>query len=270
MTTQFDEDTALVPIGDGAFLGTIVSTWSVGRGPNGGYLAAIILRALTLSTHDPARAPRSLTVQYLTPPVEGPIRIETTIERAGGAMTMLSARAVQNERTVALAMSAFSAPRTGIDLVSPSMPDVPPPEALAPPQRPEAPLPSFASRYDYRWAVGDAPFSGSPLARTGGWIRLGEPRVADALLVAAFADGWIPSVYPRLRAPAATPTIDLTIHFRTRLPLPDAAPQDFYCVVFQSRLAAEGFFEEDGEIWSRDGVLIAQSRQLALLYPFRT
>lgn len=269
MTTQFDDDTALVPAGPGAFAGNIAPTWSVGRGPNGGYLAAIILRALTLATDDPARVPRSLTVHYLAPPAEGPIRIETTIERAGGAMTMVSARAVQDGRTVALAMSAFSAPRAGIDLAGPTMPDAPPPEALAPPERPEALLLSFAARYDYRWAIGDPPFSGSLQSRTGGWMRLAESRVADALLIAAFTDGWIPSVYPRLRAPAATPTVDLTIHFRTRLPLPSAAPDDFYFVVFQSRLAAEGFFEEDGEIWSREGVLLAHSRQLALLYPFR-
>jgi acyl-CoA thioesterase len=57
------------------------------------------------------------------------------------------------------------------------------------------------------------------------------------------------------------PTIDLTIHFRADLPL----PSDYVLVTFESRLSHGGFVEEDGAIWSRDGHLIAQSRQLALL-----
>ena len=49
------------------------------------------------------------------------------------------------------------------------------------------------------------------------------------------------------------------------LPLPDAQPHDFYLAVFRTRTARDGFLEEDSEIWSRDGRLVAQSRQLGLL-----
>jgi acyl-Coa thioesterase superfamily protein len=35
----------------------------------------------------------------------------------------------------------------------------------------------------------------------------------------------------------------------------------------QTKLIGDGFLEEDGAIWSRDGQLLAQSRQLALVLP---
>jgi hypothetical protein len=60
------------------------------------------------------------------------------------------------------------------------------------------------------------------------------------------------------------PTIDLTMHFRTAFPLEGAQAEDFYLGRYGARLGRDGFFEEDGELWDKNGRLIAQSRQLAL------
>jgi acyl-CoA thioesterase len=78
------------------------------------------------------------------------------------------------------------------------------------------------------------------------------------------ADGYYPAVWARLTEPYAAPTIDLTVHVRA--PLPVTGP---LLARFTTNLAKDGFFEEDGELWSRDGTLVAQSRQLALLLPMR-
>jgi acyl-CoA thioesterase len=83
-------------------------------------------------------------------------------------------------------------------------------------------------------------------------------------------DAWPPVVFPVATELLVAPTVDLTIHFRSPLPLEGAAPDDYYLGVFWSHLARDGFFEEDGELWSKDGVLIAQSRQLALTLPVRS
>ena len=52
----------------------IAPGWRAGRGPHGGYLAAILLRALTVTVDDPARTPRSLTIHYTSAPEPGPSR----------------------------------------------------------------------------------------------------------------------------------------------------------------------------------------------------
>jgi len=267
VTENFAADTALTRVDATTFDGYIDRGWGVGRGVNGGYIAAIILRALGMVVADAERTPRSLTVQYVAPPAEGPVRVAVAVEHQGRSITMLSARMYQDDRLLANALSAFAKPRLSIEYRGEEMPAVPPPEELEPFSPPGFGMLTFFARYHYRWAIGAAPFSGAAQARTGGWLRFAEPYLVDYLAVAAFTDAWVPSIFPVLTTRAPVPTIDLTIHFRVRLPLPGATPDDFYFVHFQSRCASEGFFEEDGEVWSRDGTLIAQSRQLALLPP---
>ena len=55
----------------------------------------------------------------------------------------------------------------------------------------------------------------------------------------------------------------------TPLPLPpaDLSPDAFLKLRIASTTSTRGYFSEDCEVWTPGGVLLAQSRQLALLAP---
>lgn len=269
-TTEFDRDTAVEPLGDGLWSATVSDRWAVPRGPNGGYIAALMLRAMEGAVGDPERAPRSLTLHYLRPPVPGTeATVHTTIERAGRTLTTVSARLVQDDRTMVLAIGAFAGDfPTVADYATPA-PDagpVPDPSELHT-LDPAPGVPPIALRTAMAPVFGPVPMSGGAEALTGGWLRLAEPRPADAAVIAFYADAWLPSPFARLTTPAPAPTVDLTIHFRARLPHPGMSDGDPVLARFSSSTSHGGFFEEDGAIWAPDGTLLAQSRQLALLFP---
>ncbi|HYF25955.1 MAG TPA: thioesterase family protein [Baekduia sp.] len=258
----FAADTAVAP--DGAC--EITGNWNAPTGPNGGYLAAILLRGMQQAVGDPARPPRSLTCHYLRAPKPGPAHVETTIERTGRSLTTVSARLVQDGRPAVLGLGAFSggyAPAGEWTLPPPE--DFPAFEDLEPVERHPKMAP-IAHRFEMRWAVGALPFTGGPEAVSGGWLRLAEERPPlDGPLVALLTDAWMPASFSRLSAPALAPTIDLTIHFRAPLPLADTDAEEPVLLLFRTRHAQGGFAEEDGEVWTRDGRLLAMSRQLSLL-----
>jgi len=261
---RFERDTAVVPAGANRFHARFDPGWSV-VGPNGGYIAAIALRALEASVADPARAPRSLNLHYIARPESGPVDLEARIERRGRSLTTATLRMVQDERLVCLAIGAFSLSRGGLSFDHAQMPEVSPPEQCEPMER----RVEVHQRYECRWALGPQPFTTTGgQALCGGWIRLAEPRIVDAPLVAAYTDAFPPAIFahaPRDEIGRGVPTIDLTIHFRRSLPLANAGADDFVLAFFRTRQVSDGFLEEDGEVWSRDGVLLAQSRQLALV-----
>jgi len=261
--TRFSSDTAVTPLGGGRYAATIDPGWWIQRGPNGGYLAAIVLRAIVAEAGDAERRPRSLTLHYLRPPVAGPCEVAVVVERAGRGLTTVSARLAQDGRDCILALAALGLDRPGPTLDEQAAPAVPrpdeaPPRVEADPDRMAIPI---RDRYETRPAIGSMPFEPGPEAVTGGWIRTEDGDPVDEVLLAALADAWPPAIFSRLELPVGVPTVDLTIHFR-------AAPSgaDEWCLVrFRTRVAAEGYLEEDGEVWSSDGRLLAQSRQLAVL-----
>jgi acyl-CoA thioesterase len=260
----FDADTAVEPLGGGRFAAEMSERWWVGRGPNGGYVAAVILRAIQAAAGG-ERAPRSLTVHYPRAPHAGPVELAVKVEREGGRATFLSARMEQEGEVQATALAVLSENWSGNGYSELEMPDAGEPGELHTPDPGAAPgLPRMLQNYRVRPALGEPAFSGGP-ARNGAWIRTREPHLLDAPLAAALLDTWFPASFVRVESPRPAPTIDYTVHFRSPLPPPGASPEDAYLIAFESGLARDGFFEEDGQLWSADGTLLAQSRQLALL-----
>jgi acyl-CoA thioesterase len=268
--TRFDRDTAVAPLGAGRYGARMDTAWWIQRGPNGGYVAATIVRAMEAELAAAAgpggvgsRQLRSLTVHYLAAPPEGDVEIAVTIERAGRSLSTLSARMSDGERTLALALAAFASPYPGADAYELARPPAEAPDEM-PPAPTDAPM-AFARNFRMLPVLGEWPFSSGEEPSTGGWMQLAEDRPLDAALVVALSDAWFPAPFTRLDAPTAAPTIDLTVHVRAALPL-DNQP---VLGEFSSSTLRDGFFEEDGTMFTADGTLLAQSRQLALLLPAR-
>ena len=251
---SFQSATTPEPLGGGRYRATMDRAWWIVRGPNGGYVAAILVRAMESELRMPERQLRSLTVHYPRVPPEGDVEIEVAIERSGRGLSTISARLLDGNRLIALALGAFSgAYESPLSYDEAPMPGVALPDPLPPP-RDDGPMP-FANQWRMAGALGR---DGRP--HTGGWMLPREEHPVDAALLVALADAWIPAPFVVTGAPFAAPTIDLTVHVRAALPLP---PQPVLGE-FRSTVSRDGFFEEDGRLWAPDGTLLAQSRQLAL------
>jgi acyl-CoA thioesterase len=250
-----DADTALERIGEGRWRGEISERWWILQGPYGGYLSAFLVRALREAVGDARRLPRSLSAHFLAAPVAGPVEVAATVERSGGSATAVTLRMEQDGRPMVLALANAGEWREQ----DPAWDDARPPEVPGPEACPEVPLaglPPFLDNFEIRWAEGEP-----GRARNVTWVRPRPATPLDHIAVTALADTMIPAAFTRFGRPLVVPTLDLTVHFRAPLPVED----EWALCVFESRLAAGGTWEEDGEVWSRGGRLLAHSRQLAVV-----
>jgi acyl-CoA thioesterase len=270
--TRFEAETSVQRVAPGEYRAEVVRSWWIVNGPNGGFVAALVLRAIVAEVDDPQRRPRSLTLHYLRAPAEGPVRIDVTVERSGRTVTNVSARMSQDGRTMVLALAALAVDRDSPVAFDdrpglPTLEDgsaVPLPEQVPPTEVDRDRDVPLREHYDLRWVLGDPPFQpreAGAVARCGGWLRPAEAVAIDEVALAAMSDAWLPPIFSRHAVALAVPTIDLTVHFRS---LP-SDPLDFCFVEFDSPVAHAGYLVEHGRLWDRHGRLLAESRQLAVL-----
>jgi acyl-CoA thioesterase len=268
MSVRFEEETAVSPLGGGRYAASFSRDWFVFAGPNGGVVAAVVLRACMAEIADGSRPPRTLTVHYLAPPAEGPAEVQVTVERAGRGISFVSARLTQAGAAKATALAAFGPARgEGMRWDARPRPELPPPGEC--PELDEASgengPPAIRDRWECRWGLGDnGPLDADRGTLTGGWLRARDAAVVDHVLVAAMADAWAPPMIVRRGDHVfGVPTVELTVHFRDSADLATLDPKGWFACTFHTDVVQEGFAEEDGCIWSADGRLVAMSRQLA-------
>ncbi|MFA4928415.1 MAG: thioesterase family protein [Patulibacter sp.] len=285
-TTAFERATAVTRDGD-RYVADVDLDWAAPTGPNGGYLAAIVVRAVEAEA-DPEqqRQLRSLSLQYLRSAGEGPLELEVRTVRSGRRLASVAVTARQQGREV---LTGFASLATrGLDQVGAWSPPLP---AVAGPPAPDAEaapidrfdrsgghwldlppgLPPIVGQLRIAPRIGTGPYTGRTVApgepiETGGWMGSPEPQRIDAAYLAQLTDFWWPPALEVMTAPAIAPTIDLTIHVQADLPVGGLDPAAVLGA-FRTSVAANGLAEEDGTLFLPDGTLLARSRQLALLAP---
>ena len=198
--------------------------WWIERGPNGGYVAAVVLRALATAVEDPARTPAVLHRPLPRAAGEGPVQIDVQIERPGRMLTFVSGRAAPGRspdrhragrlrRRRCPAWSSATCSRPTSCRPRPSTPTVIPPAMRR------------SSRCGSATSCAGRSARRSSAARRrrslGGWIRL-RPGRGHAAPPTTSSSPPSPTRGCRRSSPGWTtrgvPTIDLTIHFRAPIP----------------------------------------------------
>lgn len=258
---DFDAETALAPAGDGSFTADITDRWSGLASVNGGFLLATCVKAL--ATMMPFPDPVTVSGLYLRPGNAGRSVITTEVIRSGRTTAFGEAHMAQGGKEILRVTAAFS----DLSAVTPTYtgiapPDLPDPEDCL--RLSGLSAISMAKRFEFRapsvpgWATRSP--SGVPHAEF--WVRFADGRPADTLTLPFIVDACPPAVL-ELGARGST-TIELTVHVRAR-----PAPGWLACRVY-TRFVSGGYHEEDFEAWDSTGVLVAQSRQLALVRSFRS
>jgi acyl-coenzyme A thioesterase PaaI-like protein len=243
------------------FAARIHPGWDIGGNANGGYLMAIVARAMAAVT---GRPPLTVTGHYLSPGPAGDCIVEVTLVRSGRRMATATGSMKVGDREILRMLGTFadqdSSPVLYTDGAPPELPAYA--ECVNAPGPLDETLPGLVARLDSRLRPGDDGFrTGSPTGKAEilGWFDFADRGPIDLFGLLLAADAFPPPIFNTDVPAAWVPTLELTVHLRA---IP--APGPLRCV-FRSRFIQGGLLDEDAEIWDADGQMVCQARQLALI-----
>ncbi len=267
--SEFDRDTAVTRRGPGVYDLELSAGWTIISAVNGGYLLAVLGRALGDALPHPD--PFTISAHYLTASHPGPAVVRTETVRTGRTLSTGQASLFQYddegnevERIRVLASYGDLGALPEDVRTSAKPPAIPPLEQCFGLEDGPGPAPvdgssAIADRLMLKldpatlgWALGRPSGNGEMRA----WFGLADGRDADPLSLLLAVDALPPTAF-ELGLKGWVPTVELTVHVRCR---PAPGPLR---VAITTRNLAGGFLEEDAEVWDSADRLVAQSRQLA-------
>ncbi|QOV35397.1 thioesterase family protein [Streptomyces ferrugineus] len=274
--SEFDRDTALSLREPGVYDIDLSAGWTIISAVNGGYLLAVLGRALADAL--PHGDPFTISAHYLTASQPGPAVVRTDVVRTGRTLSTGQASLLQYddqgkeiERIRVLASYGDLGTLPDDVRTTAKPPAIPPMDhCFGPETASDIRLPSggpapvdgssaIADRLMLRldpstlgWALGQPSGKGEMRA----WFGLADGRDPDPLSLLLAVDALPPTAF-EIGISGWVPTVELTVHVRCR---PAPGPLR---VSITTRNLAGGFLEEDAEVWDSADRLVAQSRQLA-------
>ncbi|MFJ3925854.1 thioesterase family protein [Streptomyces sp. NPDC090022] len=267
--SEFDRDTTVTPrAGEpGVYDAELSAGWTIITAVNGGYLLALVGRALSAALPHPD--PFTVSAHYLSASVPGPAVIRTEVVRIGRTLSTGQASLLQYdehgtevERIRVLASYGDLSALPDDVRTTATVPAMPAYEDCIGADAGPAPIPGSSEIVDRLrlrldpatagWALGAPSGKGEMRA----WFELADGRDADPLSLLLAVDALPPTAFD-LGLIGWAPTVELTTHIRHR---PAPGPLR---VSITTRNLAGGFLEEDAEVWDSADRLVAQSRQLA-------
>jgi len=253
---------------DGRYRATLAEAWEI-WGPQGGYVAAVALRAAGLAAAFPR--PASLACQFLRPARVGPAEVRVESLRRTRRAEALSFTVLQEEAPVLTGLVWTVAVLGGLDHLAAVAPAAPPPEELEPW---DAYLPGGEPPFPYWRNFDIRPVAPHP-AKWGGpaeprwltWKRLRtRPPLQDPFVDAGrmlmVADS---AMYPAATQaheepfPYVAPSLDLVLSFHG-----SGRDSEWLLVDGFSPLSQGALVAGSASIWSADGRLLASAAQQML------
>lgn len=264
-TPHLFDDATQVTAGDSCWQGKTSPDYWAFVGPFGGCTAATILRAL-MDYPERAGDPLSLTVNFCAPVAEGSFDLDVRLVKANRSSQHWSVEMTQNGGEVAtLATAVFAERRPSWSHAQAPFPGGKPYEQTLPYAKIAAP---WVKQYDFRfvegepgWGITDA--AAPPNSYSKLWIGDRAPRKIDMLSLMSMSDAFFGRIFHAKRELVPFGTVSITTYFH--VDAGDLAAEDITRVlaVADAKIFHKSYGDQNGELWSPSGRLLATTTQIA-------